>query len=110
MPSDSVVFTLDPNGTAVTNSMTCWTAVVRRDIGPGPACCRRPPSEQFEYNGRSLLVRATNDTEEISFLTIPWPRNRASRIAWPPRDLDAKELSDRDLPQRAARSATPTTR
>lgn len=64
---DNLAQTRDANGTLVTATYDLLDRCVRRDITPGPGVADTTTFETFAYDGRSLLVLASNNVSRCVF-------------------------------------------
>jgi YD repeat-containing protein len=64
---DNLAQVRDANGTVVTSTYDLLDRCVRKDIAPGPGVAPATTFEIFAYDGRSLLVLASNDTSMVEF-------------------------------------------
>jgi YD repeat-containing protein len=64
---DNLAQVRDANGTIVTSTYDLLDRCVRKDIAPGPGVAPATTFEIFAYDGRSLLVLASNDTSMVEF-------------------------------------------
>ncbi len=64
---DNLAQTRDANGTLVTATYDLLDRCVRRDITPGPGVADATTFESFAYDGRSLLVLASNNVSRCGF-------------------------------------------
>jgi YD repeat-containing protein len=64
---DNLAQVRDANGTVVTATYDLLDRCVRQDIAPGPGVAPATTFEAFAYDGRSLLVLASNDVSRAVF-------------------------------------------
>ena len=64
---DNLAQVRDANGTVVTSTYDLLDRCVRQDIAPGPTVAPTTTFETFAYDGRSLLVLASNDVSRTTF-------------------------------------------
>ncbi|MDW8309375.1 MAG: hypothetical protein RMK20_08370, partial [Verrucomicrobiales bacterium] len=57
----------DANGTVVSNTVDALNRVIRRDIFPGPTVAPTTTFETFVWDGRSFLMRASNNLSRCTF-------------------------------------------